>query len=159
MSSGVLTQLSARNIDLPQNIKIHESVEQLDADTIRVGNQLLTKPFVEKPFDGENHNIWIYYSDKQGGGVRKLFRKIANKSSEYVPGVWEIRRDDTYIYEEFMDVDNAEDVKIYSVGEHYFYAETRKYYHSYCITNLDRLLLTELCRGTQTEKRCVTSQC
>jgi hypothetical protein len=33
-------------------------VEQVDDDTIRIGNQTMTKPFVEKPVDGEDHNIW-----------------------------------------------------------------------------------------------------
>lgn len=34
------------------------------------------RPFIEKPINGEDHEIWIYYKrDSRGGGYAVLFRK------------------------------------------------------------------------------------
>ncbi|XP_065648785.1 inositol hexakisphosphate and diphosphoinositol-pentakisphosphate kinase 2 isoform X4 [Hydra vulgaris] len=93
-------------------------------DTIIVNGVTFTKPFVEKPVNAEDHNVFIYYPSGAGGGCQVLFRKIGNKSSLYSSHS-QIRRKGSFIYEDFMRTDGT-DVKVYTVGDEYAHAEARK---------------------------------
>ena len=50
-------------------------------DHIEYKGKKLYKPFVEKPFNGDDHNIYIYYPPNLGGGHKRLFRKTKEYSS------------------------------------------------------------------------------
>ena len=94
-------------------------------DHIEFKGQKLYKPFVEKPFNGDDHCIYIYYPPSHGGGHKRLFRKTKELSSLYFPNLNEIRKDKSYIYEEFLQTDGF-DIKVYTVGPEYAHAEARK---------------------------------
>lgn len=94
-----------------------------EKDFIEVNNKRIYKPFVEKPADAENHNIYVYYAD---GTVRRLFRKRNNLSSEIDHTITGLRKNGNYIYEKFLKPDNSMDIKVYAIGEKIAYAEARK---------------------------------
>lgn len=101
-----------------------QTLEEFD-DYIIVNGVRLEKPFVEKPVDADDHNLRIYYPMSAGGGSKRLFRKIDNKSSQYYADEHKVRRDGSYLYEEFVDTQGT-DVKVYAVGPYYGHAEARK---------------------------------
>jgi len=85
-------------------------LEEFDEYIIVNGVQI-NKPFLEKPVDADDHNIHIYYPMSAGGGTKRLFRKVKNRSSEFYPNENELRTEGSYIYEEFM-VTQGTDVKV-----------------------------------------------
>ena len=116
-------------------------------DQIEINGEIFHKPFVEKPVSAENHDVYIYFPSSAGGGSQRLFRKvrrrkkknnysldehgnlflllqIGSRSSVYTSEN-SIRKDGSYIYEEFMPTDGT-DVKVYTVGAEYAHAEARK---------------------------------
>ncbi|KAL2487377.1 Phosphoglycerate mutase-like family protein [Abeliophyllum distichum] len=96
-----------------------------EEDYVEVHGNRFWKPFVEKPIHGDDHSIMIYYPSSAGGGMKQLFRKVGNRSSEFHPEVRRVRREGSYIYEEFMPTGGT-DVKVYTVGPEYAHAEARK---------------------------------
>ncbi|KAK1443372.1 diphosphoinositol pentakisphosphate kinase [Babesia gibsoni] len=94
-------------------------------DYIVYNNVRLNKPFIEKAIDSDDHNNWVYYPTNTGGGCKKLFRKIQDRSSQYCADVHNVRRNGTYIYEEFMSTFGT-DIKVYTVGCMFAHAEGRK---------------------------------
>lgn len=130
MISAKLAEIVSRdfNVDIAATGMYRRLPAAKTNDGIRIGRESLKFPFIEKPANADDHNIWIYHVE----GVRKLFRKIANKCSEFVPaselepirGLQDTQK--SYVFEEFLPVDGGEDVKVYTVGPNYAYAESRK---------------------------------
>ena len=99
-----------------------DSDEWLEVNGVRIG-----KPLVEKPVSGEDHNIYIYYPRSQGGGSKRLFRKVGDRSGQFYADVHTPRVGDgqSYLYEELLQTEGT-DVKVYAVGTDYAHAEARK---------------------------------
>ncbi|KAL7232416.1 hypothetical protein ACSBR2_010440 [Camellia fascicularis] len=128
----VYKRLETYGIPVPRYALVNREVpyQELDYfveedDFVEVHGSRFWKPFVEKPVHGDDHSIMIYYPSSAGGGMKELFRKVGNRSSEFHPEVRRVRRGGSYIYEEFMPTGGT-DVKVYTVGTEYAHAEARK---------------------------------
>ncbi|XP_021905415.1 inositol hexakisphosphate and diphosphoinositol-pentakisphosphate kinase VIP2 isoform X2 [Carica papaya] len=128
----VYERLEMYGIPVPRYALVNREVPYQDLhyfieeeDFVEVHGERFWKPFVEKPVDGDDHSIMIYYPSSAGGGMKELFRKVGNRSSEFHPEVRRVRREGSYIYEEFMPTGGT-DVKVYTVGPEYAHAEARK---------------------------------
>lgn len=75
LDERVRQKLKLRGVTV-QESRATPEFKVIDQDTIQIGDQIMTKPFVEKPVSGEDHNIHIYYHSSAGGGARRLFRKV-----------------------------------------------------------------------------------
>ena len=127
-----LQLLESQGIDVPRHIYVQREEGQEDTNVIEefdeyivINGEQLKKPFVEKPVDADDHNIYIYYPMSAGGGSKRLFRKVQDRSSQHYRKINEVRRQGSYIYEEFL-VTQGTDVKVYTVGADYGHAEARK---------------------------------
>ena len=128
---NVYRLLMDQGIDVPKHVFVERDdpskqppdIEEFD-DYIVVNGVQINKPLVEKPVDSEDHSVYIYYPLSAGGGSKRLFRKVKDRSSEYYD-VNDIRREGSYIYEEFLHTQGT-DVKVYTVGPDYAHAEARK---------------------------------
>lgn len=128
----VYALLTRHGIQVPRHVVVNRDLPDGNQDKliehdnyVEINGVRINKPFVEKPADAEDHNIYIYYPTSAGGGSKRLFRKIGDRSSEFYPDVNHVRRDGSYIYEEFLNTQGT-DVKVYTVGSSYGHAEARK---------------------------------
>jgi inositol hexakisphosphate/diphosphoinositol-pentakisphosphate kinase len=83
-------------------------------DQIEINGEVFTKPFVEKPLNSDDHNVYVYFPPSVGGGSQRLFRKVGSLCSLY-SSENKIRCNGSFIYEEFIPTDGF-DVKVYTVG-------------------------------------------
>ncbi|PQQ06741.1 inositol hexakisphosphate and diphosphoinositol-pentakisphosphate kinase 2 isoform X1 [Prunus yedoensis var. nudiflora] len=114
----VYEHLEMHGVPVPRYALVNREVpyQELDyfveeEDFVEVHGHRFWKPFVEKPVEGDDHSIMIYYPSSAGGGMKELFRKVGNRSSEFHPEVRRVRREGSYIYEEFMPTGGT-DVKV-----------------------------------------------
>ena len=114
-------------------------------DSIVVGGVTLLKPFVEKPVDAENHDIRIYYPRRMGGGCKRLFRKIEDRSSTYYPEKSSVRREGSYIYELFLMTQGL-DIKVYTAGPDYAHVSCTARPETPC-RNVTRVIMSEARSG------------
>lgn len=115
---AVYNLLESANIEMPRyaillrdnnGIPIDTDFVELE-DSIQIGDIVFQKPFVEKPIDAEDHNVFIYFPSSAGGGSQRLFRKVGSRSSIY-SAESSVRKYGSYIYEDFVHTDGT-DVKV-----------------------------------------------
>ena len=132
---GLRKKPKGDEVALPDQPTFEPKSFEQDEEYVEIDGKRICKPFVEKPANAEDHNIFIYYPHSVGGGYKRLFRKIGNQSSQYYPPpeptgpddlpYTPVRETTSFIYEDFMST-NGTDVKVYTVGPNYAHAEARK---------------------------------
>jgi inositol-hexakisphosphate/diphosphoinositol-pentakisphosphate 1-kinase len=70
--------LKEAGIEQPRYAIKHEDEKDVieQEDQIEIRGQVFNKPFVEKPINADDHNIYIYFPSSAGGGSQRLFRKV-----------------------------------------------------------------------------------
>jgi len=127
---AIYRKLEAVGVPVPHYL-VHDgssgSVVDEQEDYIEIDGKRLQKPIVEKPISGEDHDIRIYYPRSAGGGSKRLFRKVGDRSSQFYADEHNTRACDgrSYIYEELLQTEGT-DVKVYAVGPEYAHGEARK---------------------------------
>ncbi|KAH8739216.1 hypothetical protein FG386_000692 [Cryptosporidium ryanae] len=86
------------------------------------------KSFIGKLIFLENHDDCLCYPENAGGGFKRLFIKIDDRSSEY-DNIYESGRDGAYIYEELF-IAFGTDIKVYTVGPMFSHAKGKEVCYS-----------------------------
>lgn len=74
----VYQTLKEAGIEQPRYAIKHKNDDNIieQEDQIEINGQVFVKPFVEKPINADDHNIFIYFPSSAGGGSQRLFRKV-----------------------------------------------------------------------------------
>ena len=125
-------ELSGKKDGTGGGIKNSMNVQLIEnEDTLLVDGDSIRKPFTEKPVNGKDNNMIIYYRSDKGGGGDRLYREFGNRCAEYDPNLSIPRcvtsEDQSYIYEEYFVADDVEDIKVYTVGPGNSHGQTRKW--------------------------------
>mmetsp|Transcript_28834 Transcript_28834/g.73096 ORF Transcript_28834/g.73096 Transcript_28834/m.73096 type:complete len:908 (-) Transcript_28834:3-2726(-) len=105
----LLGKLVAAGVQTPGSVVCsrdegHEPVLEEREDYIVIGGKRINKPFVEKPVDRRDREIYIYYPKAAGGG-RALASTVEAGDVEYIcrfEAVSRVRRACSFVYQEFM---------------------------------------------------------
>merc|ERR1719356_683227 len=82
----------------------HSPMLEEHEDWVVIDGKRISKPFVEKPVDRRNRDIYVYYPKRAGGG-RALVATRESGDVQYVcdfEQVSQVRREGSFIYQEYF---------------------------------------------------------